>query len=384
MTDAANQFDLTDDQRAIQETGAALHRRSRSLPFAAEWDEHHIFPRETIRPSRRARLRRRSMSPRRRAVSALGRLDAALIMEAMAYGCPSTSRLHLDSQHGDLDDRPLSARRRSQGRATCPTSIADASGSASYCLTEPGSGSDAAALKTKRGPRWRRLYRQRARRQFISGGGENEVYVVMVRTGRGWTQGHQLRSSSTRTCPASAFGAQGEASWAGARSRPRQVNVRRVFASPWPTCVGAEGEGFRIAMAGPRRRAAQHRRLFARRRAALPRRGAALHQASASSSATAIADFQGDPIHAWPTWRPSCRRRAHAALHRRRQGHLRARPTRPALRRWPSGFATDTGSSRGRSRAAAAWRLRLSAWIIRSSASGATSGSIRSWRAPTR
>ena len=84
------QFDLTDEQRQIQEM-AQQFTADAITPHAAEWDEKHIFPRDTIRAGGRARLRLRSTSREESGGIGLGRLEAALIMEAMAYGCPSTS-----------------------------------------------------------------------------------------------------------------------------------------------------------------------------------------------------------------------------------------------------------------------------------------------------
>jgi alkylation response protein AidB-like acyl-CoA dehydrogenase len=88
----------------------------------------------------------RSTFPRKAAGIGLGRLEAALIMEAMAYGCPSTSAVHLDPQHGRLDDRQPSA--ATDVKVALSADLVSMEQIASYCLTEPGSGSDAAALKT--------------------------------------------------------------------------------------------------------------------------------------------------------------------------------------------------------------------------------------------
>ncbi len=116
---------------------------------------------------------------------ALGRLEAALIMEAMAYGCPSTSAfisIHnmaswMIDRFGDADVK---------GRYL--PDLVTMERMASYCLTEPGSGSDAAALKT-RAVRDGDHYVVSGSKQFISGGGENEVYVTMVRTGEDGPKG---------------------------------------------------------------------------------------------------------------------------------------------------------------------------------------------------
>src|SRR3954468_137167 len=86
MTD---QFDLTDEQRQIQEMARAF-TADEIAPHAAEWDEKHIFPRETIRKAAELGFGSIYVSEESGGIG-LGRLEAALIMEAMAYGCPSTS-----------------------------------------------------------------------------------------------------------------------------------------------------------------------------------------------------------------------------------------------------------------------------------------------------
>ena len=86
---AMHQFDLTDDQRQIQEM-AQKFTADAITPFAAEWDENHVFPRDTIRQAAELGFGSIYVSEESGGIG-LGRLEAALIMEAMAYGCPSTS-----------------------------------------------------------------------------------------------------------------------------------------------------------------------------------------------------------------------------------------------------------------------------------------------------
>ena len=137
------QFQLTDDQLAIQEV-AQRFTADQITPFAAEWDEKHIFPKDTIKQSAELGFGAIYVSEESGGIG-LGRLEAALIMEAMAYGCPTTSAfisIHnmaawmIDEFGGkNLKDRYL-------------PDLIGMDKIASYCLTEPGSGSDAAALKT--------------------------------------------------------------------------------------------------------------------------------------------------------------------------------------------------------------------------------------------
>ncbi|MGN6122566.1 MAG: acyl-CoA dehydrogenase family protein, partial [Sphingomonas oligoaromativorans] len=173
----------------------------------------------------------------------LGRLDAALIMEAMAYGCPSTSAfISIHNMATWMIDR-------FGGEAVKAKYLPDlvqCERIASYCLTEPGSGSDAAALKTK-AVRDGDHYVVTGSKAFISGGGENEVYVVMVRTGEDGPKGISCLVIEKDMAGVS-FGAQEKK--LGWRSQPTaQVNFDGVRV-PVENLVSAEGEGFRIAMAG--------------------------------------------------------------------------------------------------------------------------------------
>ncbi|MFV0922474.1 acyl-CoA dehydrogenase family protein [Sphingomonas parapaucimobilis] len=235
------QFDLTDEQREIQEL-ARRFTADRITPFAAEWDEKHIFPRDTIKEAAELGFAAIYVSEESGGI-ALGRLEAALIMEAMAYGCPSTSAfisIHnmaswMIDRFGDADVK---------GRYL--PDLVTMERMASYCLTEPGSGSDAAALKT-RAVRDGDHYVVSGSKQFISGGGENEVYVTMVRTGEDGPKGISCLVIDKDT-PGVSFGAnERKLGW---HSQPtRQVTFDNVRV-PVANRLGAEGEGFRIAMMG--------------------------------------------------------------------------------------------------------------------------------------
>src|SRR6266581_1354963 len=138
------QFDLTDDQLQIQEM-AAKFTADAITPFAAEWDEKHIFPRDTIREAAELGFGAIYVSEESGGI-ALGRLESALIMEQMAYGCPSTSAfISIHNMASWMIDRfgSQAVKDKYLPRLLGMDQIA------SYCLTEPGSGSDAAALKTK-------------------------------------------------------------------------------------------------------------------------------------------------------------------------------------------------------------------------------------------
>ncbi|WP_300398022.1 acyl-CoA dehydrogenase family protein [uncultured Sphingobium sp.] len=235
------QFDLTDDQRAIQDM-AQRFTADAITPFAGEWDEKHIFPRDTIKSAAELGFGGIYVSEASGGIG-LGRLEAALIMEAMAYGCPSTSAfISIHNMAAWMIDRFGSQALKDK---YLPSMIPmDRLGS--YCLTEAGSGSDAAALKT-RAVRDGDHYVVTGSKQFISGGGENELYVVMVRTGEDGPKGISCLVIE-KDMEGVSFGApERKLGW---HSQPTaQVNFDGVRV-PVDNLVGAEGEGFRIAMMG--------------------------------------------------------------------------------------------------------------------------------------
>ena len=235
------QFDLTDDQRQIQEM-ATKFTADAITPFAAEWDEHHIFPRDTIREAAELGFGAIYVAEESGGIG-LGRLEAALIMEAMAYGCPSTSAfISIHNMASWMIDRFGS----DDLKARYLPDLIPMKRMASYCLTEPSSGSDAAALKTK-AVLDGEDYIVSGSKAFISGGGENEVYVVMVRTGEDGPKGISCLVID-KDMKGVSFGANEKK--LGWHSQPTtQVNFDEVRV-PVANRVGGEGEGFRIAMMG--------------------------------------------------------------------------------------------------------------------------------------
>src|SRR5947199_5233628 len=177
------QFDLTDDQLEIQEM-ARKFTADAITPFAAEWDEKHIFPRDTSREAAELGFGAIYVSEETGGIG-LGRLDAALIFEALAYGCPSTSAfISIHNMVAWMIDGFGSAELKQKYLPSMITM----EWMGSYCLTEPSSGSDAAALKTK-AVRDGDHYVVSGSKAFISGGGVNEIYVTMVRTGEDGPKG---------------------------------------------------------------------------------------------------------------------------------------------------------------------------------------------------
>lgn len=235
------QFELTDEQLQIQEMARAFTADA-ITPHAAEWDEKHVFPRETIKAAAELGFASIYVSEESGGIG-LGRLEAALIMEAMAYGCPSTSAfISIHNMGSWMIDRFGSQAVKDKYLP----SLVTMDRLASYCLTEPSSGSDAAALKT-RAVRDGDHYVVTGTKQFISGGGENEVYVTMVRTGEEGPKGISCLVIDKDMAGVS-FGAQEKK--LGWHSQPTAQVILEEVRVPVENLVGGEGEGFRIAMMG--------------------------------------------------------------------------------------------------------------------------------------
>ncbi len=236
-----NQFALTEDQIAIQDM-ARRFTADAITPFAAEWDEQHHFPRDVIKQSAELGFGGIYVSEESGGIG-LGRLESAIIMEAMAYGCPSTSSfISIHNMAAWMVDRFGAAAVKDKFLAD----LTSMDKIASYCLTEPGSGSDAAALKTtakKDGGD----YIVNGGKQFISGGGVNDLYVTMVRTGDDGPKGISCLVIE-KDMPGLSFGApERKLGWNA--SPTAQVHFDNVRV-PAENLVGSEGQGFAIAMSG--------------------------------------------------------------------------------------------------------------------------------------
>ncbi|MBO9517721.1 MAG: acyl-CoA dehydrogenase family protein [Porphyrobacter sp.] len=238
MTDP---FQLTEDQLAIQEA-ARRFTADAITPHAAEWDEKHVFPKDTIKTAAELGFAAIYVSEENGGIG-LGRLEAALIMEAMAYGCPSTSAfISIHNMASWMIDRFGSA----ELQAKYLPRLVGMDWMASYCLTEPGSGSDAAALKTtavRDGAEWV----INGTKQFISGAGENDLYLTMVRTGEDGPKGISCLAIE-KDMPGVSFGApERKLGW---HSQPTASLILEDVRVPAENLVGAEGQGFSIAMQG--------------------------------------------------------------------------------------------------------------------------------------
>ena len=233
------QFDLTEEQRTIQET-ACRFTAENITPHAAAWDEKCTFPRKTIKAAAILGFAAICVSEEGGG-SELGRLEAALIMEAMAYGCPSTSAfISIHNMASWMIDRFGQAVVKAKYLPTLVT----CEKIASYCLTEPDSGSDAAALKTS-AVREADCYVVTGSKAFISGGGESDLYITMVRTGEPGPKGISCLVIE-KDMKGVSFGAQERK--LGWHSQPTaQVHFDQVRV-PLENLVGTEGHGFSIAM----------------------------------------------------------------------------------------------------------------------------------------
>lgn len=238
MTDL---FSLTEDQHAIQDM-ARKFTADRITPFAAQWDEEHHYPVDVWKAAGELGFGAIYVSEESGGTG-LGRLEAALIFEALSYGCPATSAylsVHnmatwiIDTfGSDDLKSRYLPG--------LVPMDLLGG-----YCLTEPGSGSDAAALKATA-----RLegdhYVVNGTKQFITGGGVNDVYVVMVRTGQDGPKGVSALVIEKGT-PGMSFGApEKKLGW---NASPTAQVIFEDCRVPVANRIGEEGDGFKFAMAG--------------------------------------------------------------------------------------------------------------------------------------
>jgi alkylation response protein AidB-like acyl-CoA dehydrogenase len=234
-------FDLSEEQRAIQETARAF-ARAEMMPYARDWDENSTFPVETLRKA--AALGFGGIYVKDDGGgSALTRLDATIIFEELAQGCTSTAAyisIH-NMAAWMIDAFAAEAQRKRFLPKLCTMEHF-----ASYCLTEPDSGSDAASLKT-RAVRDGDTYVLNGAKAFISGGGASDVYVCMVRTGEGGARGISCIVVEKGT-PGLSYGAQEKK--LGWKSQPTAMVNFENCRVPAANLIGVEGQGFKIAMAG--------------------------------------------------------------------------------------------------------------------------------------
>ena len=234
-------FNLDEDQQAIQDMARAF-AAAEMAPHSARWDEEKHFPVDVLRAA--AGLGLAGIYVKEDVGgSALSRLDATLVFEALSYGDVSTAAfLSIHNMASWMIDRFSSEdlRRRYLPRLTTMELIA------SYCLTEPGAGSDAASLRmTAR--REGETYVLNGAKAFISGAGTSDIYVVMARSG-GDGAGGVSAFVVEEAMPGLSFGApERKMGWS---SQPTAMVHFDNVVVPASNRVGEEGQGFRIAMMG--------------------------------------------------------------------------------------------------------------------------------------
>ena len=234
-------FGLNDDQLAISGMATAFAAETLA-PHAVRWDQDKHFPVDEMRAA--AALGMGGVYIRDDVGgSGLSRLDAALIFEALATGCPTVSAyISIHNMCGWMID----AYGTDEQRQRFLPRLCTMEHLASYALTEPGAGSDAAALRT-RAVRDGDHYIVTGQKQFISGAGRSDVYVTMVRTGADGPGGISTLVIEKDT-PGLSFGA--EERKMGWNAQPTRAVILDQARVPVANRLGPEGIGFKIAMAG--------------------------------------------------------------------------------------------------------------------------------------
>lgn len=233
------QFTLNEDQLAFQ-TLARHFADNELAPYAKEWDEKHIFPMETLRKAAALGLAGICVNDDVGGTN-LSRLDSAIIFEELATGCVSTAAyLSIHNMVAWLIDKYGSEDLRHKWLPKLTTMDIFSS----YCLTEPGSGSDAASLKTT-ATRDGDDYILNGTKAFISGGSVSDLYACMVRTGDETAKGISCILVENNT-PGLHFGKKEiKLGW---HSQPTTMVFFENCRVPTRNLIGAEGQGFNIAL----------------------------------------------------------------------------------------------------------------------------------------
>lgn len=234
-------FGLNEDQRAIREM--ALDFAAEHLaPHAVDWDQRKHFPVDVLRKAAQLGMGGVYVSEEHGG-SGLSRLDAVLVFESLATGCPSIAGyLSIHNMVAGMIDRFG----EDTQRAHWLPRLVSMELLASYCLTEPDAGSDAAALRTS-AVRDGEDYLVTGVKQFISGAGASDVYLVMARTG-GPGAGGVSAFLVEKGTPGLEFGANEQKM--GWNAQPTRQVIMDGVRVPAANLIGGEGNGFRIAMSG--------------------------------------------------------------------------------------------------------------------------------------
>ena len=234
-------FALTEDQRAIQDAARAF-AEAELAPHSAEWDETKHFPVDVMRQAAEMGFCG-IYTGEEHGGMALGRVESAVIFEELSRGDVSTAAfISIHNMATWMIDSAGSA----ELRARYVPALVTMEKIASYCLTEPGSGSDAAALRTtavRDGDHWV----LNGSKAFISGAGTSDVYVVMARTGQDGPKGISTFVVD-KDAPGLSFG--GQERKMGWNSQPTAIVQFDDCRVPAENLLGQEGHGFRYAMMG--------------------------------------------------------------------------------------------------------------------------------------
>ncbi|WP_252179611.1 acyl-CoA dehydrogenase family protein [Endozoicomonas sp. 4G] len=234
-------FTLTEDQIAFRDLAAQFSRQE-LLPNAADWDRDSIFPIETLKKA--GKLGFLSLyAPESMGGMGLSRLDASLVFEQLAMGCTSTTA-YMTIHNMVVWMVGLAA--SDEVLSEWSEALVTGDKLASYCLTEPGSGSDAASLKM-RAVREGNEYVLSGSKMFISGAGSTDLLLVMARTGQEGPKG-----ISAFAVPADSQGItygrnEKKMGW---KSQPTRLVSFDNVRIPISALLGKEGEGFTLAMKG--------------------------------------------------------------------------------------------------------------------------------------
>lgn len=234
-------FTLSEEQRAIQDMARGF-AADRLAPHAAAWDETAYFPIDTLRAAADLGLAG-IYCAEEHGGSGLTRLDAALVFEALSGACVSTAAfLSIHNMVAWMIDRFGNPEQRARFLPRLMTMETVAS----YCLTEPGAGSDAASLKT-RAERRGDTYLLNGSKAFISGGSVSDLYLVMARTGGPGPKGISAFLVPAGT-PGLSFGKREKKM--GWNSQPTAAVIFEDCPIPADNRLGEEGQGFAFAMKG--------------------------------------------------------------------------------------------------------------------------------------
>jgi alkylation response protein AidB-like acyl-CoA dehydrogenase len=236
-------FNLSEEQLAFQDAARAF-AQGEMAPHAAHWDEHSVFPRELLSAAGEMGFCG-LYSPEECGGMALSRIDTMVIVEELAAACPSTAAfitIHNMATWMIANWGQETLKTDWVGQLTSGERLA------SYCLTEPGAGSDAASLRTTA-----KLdgdhYIVNGSKAFISGAGATDILVAMTRTG---SPDSGARGISALAIPADAEGIHygKKEIKMGWNSQPTRTITFENVRVPVANRLGAEGEGFKIAMRG--------------------------------------------------------------------------------------------------------------------------------------